>query len=133
MSPQIIKEKISKIFEYLKIFEKYKNISYEEFLEEKHFIIERIFELLVTTSTDILMHKMALQRESLPTTLRTTFLHAGELNWLPAKLAQRLADAAAMRNLLVHGYEKVDLKIIYESIQPALRDYTEFCERMLKL
>lgn len=78
MSPQVIKEKIDKIFEYLKILEKYKDISYQEFLEEPHFIIERIFELLVTTSADILIHKMASNGESLPTTLRTTFLRTGE-------------------------------------------------------
>jgi len=133
MSPQITKEKVDKIFEYLKVLEKYKDINYQEFLEEKHFIIERILELLVTTSSDILMHRMALHSETLPTTLRTTFLRAGEMNWLPPELAQRLADAVAMRNLLVHGYEKVDLKIIYKSIKPALRDYAEFCERVLKL
>ena len=132
MSAQVIKEKIDRIFEYLKIIEKYKDISYQVFLEEAHFIVERLFELLVTTSVDILMHKMALEQESLPTTLRTTFLRAGELNWIPTDLAQKLADAAGMRNILVHGYEKVDLKIIYDSIKPALKDYTQFCEYILK-
>ena len=132
MSSQVIKEKIDRIFEYLKILEKYKDISYQVFLEETHLIVERIFELLITTSTDILMHKMATEEESLPTTLRATFLRAGELNWIPTDLAQKLADAAGMRNILVYGYEKVDLKIIHDSIKPALKDYTLFCEFILK-
>jgi len=59
MSSKVIKEKIDRILEYLKILEKYKDISYQVFLEETHLIVERLFELLVTTSTDILMHKMA--------------------------------------------------------------------------
>jgi len=133
MSSQVIKEKIDRIFECLKILEKYKDINYQVFLEETHLIVERLFELLVTTSTDILMHKMASEEESLPTTLRTTFLRAGELSWIPADLAQRLADAAGMRNILVHGYEKVDMKIIYDSIKPALKDYTQFCDYLLKI
>ncbi len=133
MSPHVIKEKVDKIFEYLEILEKYREISYQEFLEEKHFIVERLFELLVTTSADILMHKMASEKESMPTTFRTTFLRAAELNWIPSDLAQQLADAAGMRNIIVHGYEKVDLKIIYDSIKPALKEYTRFCEYMLNI
>lgn len=133
MSPEIIKEKIGRIFEYLQVLKKYQNISYEDFLEDHHFTIERILELLVTTASDILMHKMALGQESLPTTLRATFLRAGELGWLPADLAENLARAAAMRNLLVHGYEKVDLQIVFQSIRPALRDYTAFAERMVEM
>ena len=66
----------------------------------------------------------------MPTTLKTTFLRAGELQILPADLAQRLGDAAAMRNILVHAYAKVDLKIVYDSIRPALKDFSQFVEIM---
>jgi len=132
MSPQIIKEKIDRIFDYLKILEKYQDISYENFLVESHYTVERLFELLVTTSADILMHKMASNEITLPTTIRTTFMRAGELNWIPADLAQRLADAAGMRNIIVHGYDHVDQKIIYKSIKPALTDFTYFCDYILK-
>lgn len=69
-------------------------------------------------------------KEDMPTTLKTTFLRAGELQILPADLAQRLGDAAAMRNILVHAYAKVDLKIVYDSISPALKDFTQFAEIM---
>lgn len=131
MSPEIINEKINRIVEYLKVLEKYQDISFQDFSDEKHYTIERILELLVTTATDLLMHKMVVENESLPTTMRATFLRAGELKWLPSGLAENLANAAAMRNLLVHGYEKVDLAIIYKSIRAALRDYAAFVERML--
>jgi len=42
MSPQIIKEKVEKIFDYLDVLQKYKDISYQEFLKDAHFTIERI-------------------------------------------------------------------------------------------
>jgi uncharacterized protein YutE (UPF0331/DUF86 family) len=132
MSPQILKEKLERLNEYLESLSKYKDISYKNYLANDHFAIERIIELLVTTATDILMHKMSLKGESIPTTLRTVFLRAGELNWTPTDLAQRLADSAGMRNLLVHGYDKVDHRIIYDSIKPALLDYTQFSDIMLK-
>ena len=83
-------------------------------------------ELLVITASDALMHVLSLANEEMPMTLRTTFLRAGELNIIPAALAQRVAAAAGLRNLIVHAYAKVDLKIVYDSIRPALIDFSEF-------
>lgn len=131
MSPQIIKEKAGKILEYLRLLEKYKDIAFNDYINETHYL-ERLLELLVTTSSDILMHKFALENESIPATLRTVFLRAAELKWLPGELADNLSNAAGMRNLLVHGYDKIDHKLIYDRIKPALRDYTQFADIMLK-
>ena len=85
---------------------------------------------MVIYASDILLNLFARIKEDMPTTLKTTFLRAGELKILPADLAQRLDDAAAMRYILVHAYTKVDLKIIYDSIGPALKDFSQFAEIM---
>ena len=104
----------------------YEHISYEDFLDKEHYAVERLLELLVITASDALMHVLSLANEEMPMTLRTTFLRAGELNIIPAALAQRVAAAAGLRNLIVHAYAKVDLKIVYDSIRPALIDFSEF-------
>ncbi|GEM_PF-2610360 len=74
----------------------------------------------------ILRNYFSSHNEDIPTTLRTTFLRAGELKIIPDDLAKSLSEAAAMRNILVHTYTKIDLKIIYKSIGPALNDFSEF-------
>lgn len=112
------------------MLQQFENISYEEFERGQNFAVERLLELLVIYASDILRNYFSRQNEDAPTTLRTTFLRAGELKILPDDLAKSLSDAAAMRNILVHAYAKVNLKIIYESIGPALKDFSQFVEIM---
>lgn len=61
-----------------------------------------------------------------PNSYREVFRLAGEHRLLPLDLAGRLQNAASMRNILVHLYEDIDYHILYDSIQPALRDFSQF-------
>ena len=130
MSPVITESKLEQLAGFLEKLQKFENLSYEEFEDDKHFIVERLLELLVIYANDILLNFFARINEDMPTTLKTTFLRAGELQILPADLAKSLGDAAAMRNVLVHAYTDVDLKIVYDSIGEALRDFSRFVEIM---
>lgn len=130
MSSLISENKLEQMTRYLEKFQKFENITYEEFEAGMNFSVERLLELLVINASDILLNLFAQLKEDMPTTLKTTFLRAGELKILPEDLAQRLSDAAGMRNLLVHAYAKIDLKIIHDSIKPVLRDFSQFVEIM---
>jgi uncharacterized protein YutE (UPF0331/DUF86 family) len=90
-----------------------------------HYKLERIFELLVVTATDILAHYLA-ERGNTPTSYRETFRMAGESGVLTGELAVRLQQAASMRNIIVHLYEEIDYQILRDSIDPALSDFAQF-------
>ena len=51
---------------------------------------------------------------------------------LPSQLAEKLADMARFRNLLVHSYGKVDNARVLEFVKTELNDITRFMERILK-
>lgn len=51
---------------------------------------------------------------------------------LPSQLAEKLADMARFRNLLVHSYGKVDNARVLEFVKTELNDITRFIERVLK-
>jgi uncharacterized protein YutE (UPF0331/DUF86 family) len=51
---------------------------------------------------------------------------------LPSQLAEKLADMARFRNLLVHSYGKVDNARVLEFVKTELNDITRFIERILK-
>jgi uncharacterized protein YutE (UPF0331/DUF86 family) len=124
---QLINEsKLAQLTGFLEKLQEFEKISYEEFEQDKHFAVERLLELLVIYASDILLNYFSQIKEDIPTTLRTTFLRAGELKILPQDLAQRLSKAAGMRNVLVHAYSEVDLRIVYESIGSALKDFSQF-------
>lgn len=133
MPEQRINEKLASMSQFLDELRKYEHISYEEFKHSPHYAIECLIELLVIYASDILIAVLTARKEELPTTLRTTFLRAAELSLLPQQLAEQLADAAGMRNLLAHAYAKVDLKIVFDSISPAIEQFAEFIAVMGQL
>ena len=47
---------------------------------------------------------------------------------LPEALAARLADAAGLRNILVHMYETIDYEIVAASLSPALEDFGDLLD-----
>lgn len=89
--------------------------------------IERLLELLVQIGVDILSHQLA-ARGVVPESYRSVFLEAGEHGLLPPELATRLADAAGLRNVLVHMYDTIDYEIVAASIDRALVDFGAFIE-----
>jgi uncharacterized protein YutE (UPF0331/DUF86 family) len=76
-------------------------------------------------ASDILFHLLA-EQEISAASYRDAFKRAAEQGLLPDDLADRLQEAAAMRNLIVHLYEQIDYTILRDSIGPALRDFSQF-------
>jgi len=54
------------------------------------------------------------------------FLRLGKKVVLPRELAERLASAARLRNLLVHRYWTIRDERVYESMRGGLGDFEEF-------
>jgi len=88
----------------------------------QHYTLERLFELLVATASDIVFHLLA-ERGVAPQSYREAFQLAAVHGLLPADLAEQMQDAAAMRNVIVHMYQEIDYTILHASIRPALRDF----------
>lgn len=121
MSPEILARKLTLITEYMQDLQKFHYDDYTDYLRN-HYAIERLIEVLVMAAVDILFHLYSLRDEPPPVSYSAAFLRAGELGIIDADLASQLARAAGMRNLLVHGYEKIDQKIIYNSLPLLIRD-----------
>jgi uncharacterized protein YutE (UPF0331/DUF86 family) len=124
MAPEILSRKVIYLRQLLKDLAPYEGVTLAQVVAD-HYKLERLFELLVMAASDILFHLLA-EQEIPATSYRNAFKQAAEQGLLPADLADRLQDAAAMRNLLVHLYEQIDYKILRDSIEPALRDFSQF-------
>ncbi len=124
MAPDVLLRKLTYLRQVLGDLAPYQNASLDEVILD-HYKIERIFELLVVAATDILNHLLG-ERDLVADTYRDTYKLAADQDLLPADLAERLQNAASMRNLIVHLYERIDYKILRNSIEPALRDFEQF-------
>lgn len=124
MAPDVLARKLAYLRQLLADLAPYENASLADVTAE-HYKLERIIELMVMTATDVLFHLLA-ERDVTPSSYRHAFGAAAEQGLLSEDLAEKLQDAASMRNLLVHMYEQIDYTILRDSIKPALRDFGQF-------
>lgn len=96
-------------------------------LEADPYEVERLLELVVQVSVDILNHELA-ERGIIPESDRDSFVEAGEQGLLPGDLAESLALSAGLRNVLVHAYEEIDYEIVAMSVSRALDDVGRFAD-----
>ncbi len=108
----MVKTLISKSFSDLGLYER---------LALRYLLIE-----LVEASAAICVHLLrslrGIEAEGYP----QCFLKMGELDLIPMNLAEKLARAARLRNLLVHRYWVIDDRKLYESIKKGLLDFEEY-------
>lgn len=123
-----IKAKISLIQERLRRLEGFRNFSFESYL--KDFIIkdavERNLEVALQACIDI--GKMIIKREGLrePGDNKGVFVVLAENGIISEDSLKFLLPMAGTRNVLVHGYDKVDDTIIFGILKKHLGDFKRF-------
>jgi len=132
MPPDVLLRKLTYLHQLLEDLQQFENASLDD-VRRQHYAVERLFELLVMTTCDILFHELAEQGVT-PDSYRDAFKQAGAQGLLPPALSAKLEKAAGMRNIIVHLYQAIDYSILHSSIRPALQDFKEFlalCETRL--
>ena len=88
-------------------------------------IVERGLQLCVQNALDIATHLSAASRMDTPD-YATAIDRLAELAVVPADFALRLRRIAGFRNVLVHGYLQVDLRIVEGVLGSGLQDLELF-------
>lgn len=79
-------------------------------------------------SLSLAAHWLADAGLSVPQSYAETFEHLGAQNVIPAELAQRLAAASGLRNLIAHRYGALDWDRVHQIASEQLDDLLTFCE-----
>ena len=87
--------------------------------------VERGLQLCVQNALDIATHIAAASGLDAPD-YATAVDRLAELSVLPAEFAARLRPLAGFRNVLVHGYLRVDLAIVERVLRENLADLEAF-------
>lgn len=97
----------------------------ENDVREERFV-ERTLQIAVQAAIDVATHIVADERLGEPRTNRELFDLLKRYEWIPLDLALFLQDMAAFRNILVHGYDAVDLTIVQKILAENLDDLLAF-------
>lgn len=131
---EVIKNKLGKLEESVKLLEKYKKYSKKHFINDptlsgaaKYNLILSI-EIIVDIGSHILSEVYGAQLEE----YRQVILVLGEYGIVSEKFAKENADMAKFRNLLIHEYIKVDLNKVYNNLQKAPDIFRKFAKAYQK-
>ena len=100
----------------------------------KYGAVERYLERIVTRAIDINRHVIAElgQGNEAVRTYEDSFLRLANFGVYPDKFAKIIAPSAGLRNVLVHEYDEVDPKLVFQSVGKALSQYAKYCGYLLK-
>lgn len=94
-------------------------------VREERFI-EHTLQLAIQAALDVASHIVSDRRLGEPRSNRELFLLLERDGWLPSDMRARLADMAGFRNILVHGYDDVDLSVVEDVVTTRLVDLESF-------
>lgn len=125
----LIEKKISLIVGYLQEMDPLvSGFSVEELLKDnlKFHTLERLFQLIVDTITDINIHLIREKHQAIPDDLESTFVALAKLGTFPADFAEHIAPIVGLRNRVVHRYEKLDQKLFLETLVKNFPDFKQY-------
>jgi len=94
---------------------------FQQDIKEERFVAHTL-QLAVQAAIDVASHVVSDDRLGEPATNEELFTLLERHGWLEPEHAGRLRDMARFRNLLVHGYAKVDLAIVEDIVRNQLQD-----------
>ena len=128
LNKNLIKTKIRSIQEYLVEIEPILSLPKEQVVSniEKLRALERNFQLIVDAMLDINIHLIRELELGSPNDLKSTFIILSEGKIIPSDFAQKISPIVGLRNILVHGYEKVDRGRFVDSFQKNRQDFDKY-------
>ncbi|MDQ3305350.1 MAG: DUF86 domain-containing protein [Actinomycetota bacterium] len=88
--------------------------------------IERFVQVLVDLAADVNTHLAVAQLGQAPVTTGDSFIQAAALGAIPLELAQEMAPAAGLRNLLVHRYGDINLDLLTQALPEILEHFSAY-------
>lgn len=86
----------------------------------------RVRDFLDRLGEEVGQHVVASESLRAPSDFADVFAALGEADYVPAELVPLLQEMARFRNLLVHGYRRVDDRRVTEILGSRLGDFEQF-------
>ena len=90
--------------------------------------VEHTLQLTIQAALDVASHIVSDGRLGEPRTNRELFDLLERAGWIDAALAGALGNMAGFRNILVHGYDTVDLAIVRDIVENHLDELSRFVD-----
>jgi len=130
MSPdhrEVLERKLGMLQQFLADLAHYSHLDTPTRRRE-HYAIERLLQLLCESAADIGLQLLRADGYKLASSYREVFQVMRDRLGLPDDLADSLMDACAMRNVLTHLYDVIDLDRVVAAVEPAIDVYGRYAK-----
>lgn len=129
-----VKEKLAKLEQIIKLLEKFKKVSREDFLVDftVNSAAQHNLVLGIEIIADIGHHFLTEVYQLHPKEYKEIIEMLGEYGIVPKKFAKENMKMASFRNLIIHQYMEVDMKKVYQNLQKAPDIFRKFLKYYLK-
>lgn len=134
MSPverDVVRRKLDRILKCLQRIRAAQDMNLDDYLADSDLqsIMERQLELAIGAAVDLNIHLLVQSGHGTPADAHSSFTDlARHTSIISAKLAKQLAPATGLRNRLVHEYDDVDPKMVYEGLYRAIELFPQYVE-----
>lgn len=132
VDPELVTRKLMLVLADLESLRPIATKGLELYLQDRieQAVVERYLERAVGRMIDVNFHIITGAGHPPPSDYHTSFTRLAELGVLDAEFARQIARAAGLRNRLVHEYDEVDPRRVFEGLEAALRDVPVFASRV---
>jgi len=130
----VIRRKLINLSEYIEELEPFLEYNYEQYISN-YFIKrtgERLIQLIVENMVDINSIIISEMNHIPSKDYYSSFEIIGQLGVIPINFATELAPCTGMRNRLVHEYDKIQDKIVFDSIKKVISMVNKYIEYINK-
>jgi uncharacterized protein YutE (UPF0331/DUF86 family) len=129
-----VEARIQRLEELIERLDEVRRVGEEAYLanDQQRAATERWLQVAVQICIDLGTQLVTEQSARPPSDYAEVFEILGEKGVIPSDLAQRLADAAKQRNLIVHLYLEIDDRFVFASLAHLddLREFAACLERL---
>jgi uncharacterized protein YutE (UPF0331/DUF86 family) len=129
---EIIINKLIKMEKYISELEKFKPKTFKKYQKDqlKRYAIERLIQLIIDLALDI-NNILIKKSDRYPAQdYYSSFLELIELEILSEEFAKDIAPSTGIRNRLVHEYEEVDNKVVYQNLDKLIKYYLSYIKHI---
>lgn len=124
--------KIELIQQDLLRLEEFKDQTFDEVAKDwrSFAIVKNLLMEIIGRGIDINQHILAEKFTpsiSAPLDYTETFLKLSEIDVLPGEFAKEIAKSAGFRNVIVHGYNRIEKSLVFQTIGVAIEQYIRYC------
>ena len=133
VDPGRLRRLLEALAEYRKELERLRALPVSEYQGERAYAGRYLVQAAAQACIDMANHVIASSGWRAPADFRDAFTVLEEQGAIDPALADRMRALAGLRNRLVHVYERVDDRIVHDSLQAGLEDLSKYAQAMARL